>query len=54
MNLHRVSTHISPIASEVAAQRTVFFWPLEIASSPRAPEVLVCVGSTLASPQQDR
>jgi len=36
MNFHRVSTHISPIASEVAAQRTVFFghWKSRPARAP--------------------
>jgi hypothetical protein len=36
MNLHRVSTHISPIASETAAQRTVFgHWKSRPARAPR-------------------
>lgn len=38
MNLHRVSTHVSPIASETAGREPL--WPLEIASSPRAPRIV--------------
>src|SRR5271168_2892305 len=34
MNFHRVSTHVSPIASEIAC-RGGSSWPLEIASSTR-------------------
>ena len=37
MNLHRVSTHVSPIAAEIA-RLCGSSRPLEIASSPRAPE----------------
>ena len=38
MNLHRVSTHVSPIASEIARRPRGSSRPLEIASSPRAPD----------------
>jgi hypothetical protein len=37
MNLHRVSTHISPIASEIPCHARGPSWLLETASSSRAP-----------------
>src|SRR5579871_4521929 len=37
MNLHRVSTHISPIASEIPRHARGPSWLLETASSSRAP-----------------